>query len=154
LLPDGSVTDSLTEEANILSGPNAELAELYNSLPYIPAKYLLSDGSVVAVPPVEISGGSSALGVETIELADDEEYELTEVITASFGVLVIGEDEDRAIFTINPNGNVFLMFNSSNIAANADTDEKFCVGTSVSNPIVIKNRLGSSKTITLILFSN
>lgn len=155
LLPDGSVVDSLTEDANVLSGPDEELAELYNSLPYIPAKYLLSDGSVVAVPPVEISGGSgSGAGAESIELEDDEEYVLDEVTNVAFGVLVVGDDEERAVFTVNSTGNVFLMFNSLNIVANADTDNKFCIGTSVVSPIVLKNRLGSSKIITLILFSN
>ena len=53
------------------------------------------------------------------------------------------ELEAWAYFILDPNGNVTILNSSSNVVANADTDTKLCIGTSVSQePLVIKNRLG------------
>jgi hypothetical protein len=66
--------------------------------------------------------------------------------TAGFGYLIVGDNEERARFSWNSSGVVFLDIESTNVV-NTDTPAKFCIfgsGTTVN----IKNRLGSTKTVT------
>jgi len=70
-------------------------------------------------------------------------------ITASTATVI----NDRTFFFIDGNGDVTLVSATGNVVANADTDTKLCVGTAASQePLVIKNRLGASKHITLMIF--
>ena len=75
---------------------------------------------------------------------------------AAWGWITIGTASainDYSMFFINGVGNVVLISASGNVVANADTDAKLCVGTAGSQePLVIKNRLGASKHITLMIF--
>lgn len=64
------------------------------------------------------------------------------VIVSSGGVI-----NESCEFEIDSTGTVYLIRGSGNIVANADIDGKFCLGTSVANPIIFKNRLGGSRNI-------
>lgn len=88
------------------------------------------------------------------DVADDATFTLPSVTNSGFGTLVAGADEERAQFSIKSDGTVNLIMASANIVANADTDGKICIGTSVASPCVIKNRLGSTKAVLLQLWYN
>jgi len=69
------------------------------------------------------------------------------------GWIIVGSDEERAIFSVDSVGNVSFTFTTNNIVGNNDQDGKVCVGTdSAQEPLVIKNRLGSAKNIMLQLW--
>jgi hypothetical protein len=87
-------------------------------------------------------------------LADDATFNLPIVTNGGHGLLVIGADEERAQFTLKSDGTVNLIMASSNIVANANTDGKFCIGTGVASPCVIKNRLGVVKSVLLQFWYN
>lgn len=74
----------------------------------------------------------------------------------AWGWIAVGSStnlDGHSMFFVDGNGDVTLISNSSNVVANADTDGKLCVGTSgTQEPLVIKNRLGASKHITLMIF--
>jgi hypothetical protein len=78
-------------------------------------------------------------------VADDATFTLPIIANAARGVMVAGSDEERADFSIKYDGTVNIIMASSNVVANADTDAKVCLGTSVASPVVIKNRLGAAK---------
>jgi hypothetical protein len=81
------------------------------------------------------------------ELADDAVFTLPIILTGGRGFVVVGENQEHSDFTIKNDGTVTLANNSANVVANANTDGKFCIGTSVASPCVIKNRLGAAKKI-------
>lgn len=85
-------------------------------------------------------------------LGDDSTFTLPVITNGARGSLVVGADEERADFSIKNDGTVNLIMASVNVVANADTDAKFCIGTSVASPVVIKNRLGAVKMVTLNLW--
>lgn len=85
-------------------------------------------------------------------LTDDGTTALPTIVNGAWGFLVVGADEERATFTIKNDGTVNLIMSSANIVVNANTDLMFCIGTSVANPLTIKNRLGSSKAVLLNLW--
>jgi len=87
-------------------------------------------------------------------LADDASFNLPVVTNGGQGLLIIGLDEERAQFTIKNDGTVNLIMVSSGIVANANTDGKFCIGTGVASPCVIKNRLGDVKSVLLQFWYN
>jgi hypothetical protein len=97
---------------------------------------------------------SSAISTLTIErpinetLADDGTFLFPYFANAARCTLVIGPDDERCDFSVKSDGTVNLLMASLNIVANADTDGKFCIGTSVDNPLTIKNRLGATKVVT------
>lgn len=80
-------------------------------------------------------------------LGDDLTFTLPVLSSGARGFCEIGDDEERVDFSIKADGTVNLMILSTNVVANADTDGKFCIGTSVASPVVVKNRLGASKQI-------
>lgn len=82
-------------------------------------------------------------------MVDDGTQAMPTMTKGGIGMLVVGDDEERAFFSADSAGNVTLMMASENIVANADTDGKFCIGTSVANPLTLKNRLGAAKVVTL-----
>ena len=81
-------------------------------------------------------------------MPDDGTFLFPSILNGGIGKLVIGADEERTDFTIKSDGTVNLLMASLNIVTNADTDGKFCIETSVANPLTIKNRLGSAKVVT------
>ena len=84
-------------------------------------------------------------------LADAASLTLDALTVPMWGSLILGDDADRAKFTVATDGTVNLVINSSNIVANADTAGKFCIGTSVANPMILKNNRGSSQAVRLQL---
>lgn len=85
---------------------------------------------------------------------DDGTFTLPTITTGAFGTLLVGNNEERADFSIDTAGTIFLEKGSSNIVTNVDTDAKVCLGTSVANPVIVKNRMGSTKRMLLILWYN
>jgi hypothetical protein len=89
------------------------------------------------------------------DLADDVYFTLPALTHSCFGWVVAGDDNERAIFTVDNDGDATLIFNSTNVVANADTDGKLCIGTATTQePLRIKNRLGATKFIDLVIFYN
>ena len=83
-------------------------------------------------------GGGSTVD-DTITLDDDDEITLTSG-KAGFGEVMIGDNQEHAMFTFTSAGVVTLTLSSAEVV-NTDTDAKLCIydgGTSVN----IKNRLG------------
>jgi hypothetical protein len=88
-------------------------------------------------------------------LADDASYALPVITNGAKGSIVVGNMEAYAEFYVDNDGDVTLISNSSNVVAGADTDAKFCIGTAATQePLQLKNRLGASKNINLILWYN
>lgn len=89
------------------------------------------------------------------DVDDDSTFDLPGIAYNAYGWVVAGDDEERAVFTISSTGTVTFIHNSTNVVANQDTDLKLCLGTSASQtPLIVKNRLGSTKHINLMLFYN
>ena len=82
-------------------------------------------------------------------ILDDGTFPLPLISNSGWGVLVVGSDEERASFSMASDGTINLIYGSSKVVVNADTDGKICIGTSVANPCIVKNRLGSTKTVTV-----
>lgn len=80
-------------------------------------------------------------------VADDGTFLLPFMANGGRVTLIVGTDEERTDCSIDATGNVSLIMASANVVVNADTDTKFCIGTSVANPITIKNRLGAAKAV-------
>ena len=97
-------------------------------------------------------GGGHATGLNWIE-PDPKAYRGTLADAASvsilfvrpcWGTLLIGNDAARSLFTLKMDGTVNLIVNkTATIVANANTAGKFCLGTGVANPIVLKNNTGA-----------
>jgi hypothetical protein len=92
------------------------------------------------------AGTVDGLSISLDSMADDDTRTLPTLVSGALGFVVIGADEERAIFSVDSSGNANLIIASANIVANADTDGKFCIGTSVANPLILRNRLGAEKT--------
>jgi len=100
-----------------------------------------------------VSNGLTQYGTAEA-VADDGTITLPEITAGGFGMLAVGQDEARAIFTVDAFGNITLMTSSGNVVANADTDGRICIGTSVANPVIIRNRLGASKVVIVTVWYN
>lgn len=87
-------------------------------------------------------------------LADDAAYTLPFELTApgGWGMAFCGNNE-YALFRVSGAGVVTLIYNTTNVVANADTDTKFCVGSAASqDPLQFKNRLGSSAILFITMW--
>jgi len=93
------------------------------------------------------SVGGAKTYVNGVSMTDDSTFALPSITTYALGNIIVGSGDARATFSIDSSGNVALESATDNIAINSDTDEYFCIGTSVSNPLTIKNRLGSTKGV-------
>jgi len=98
---------------------------------------------------------------KTLELADDGTYTLPFNVTyAAWGWITSGSTDGSnigayATFLIDGDGDVTLLTAHSSVVANSDTDGKLCLGTAASQePLVIKNRVGSTKRVTLFIVCN
>jgi hypothetical protein len=85
-------------------------------------------------------------------LSDDATLTLPTYTKFMKGFVLIGDNTEHTDFIGNISGSVTLINNSANVVANADTDVKLCIGTGTANPIVLKNRLGSSKDMFVIIW--
>ena len=87
------------------------------------------------------------------DLADDATFNLPAFTDACWGFIQAGNNEEYALFTVDNVGNVTLISNSANVVANADTNTKLCLGiASPEEPLTIRNRLGATKNINLIIW--
>ncbi len=85
--------------------------------------------------------------------ADDAVITCPAITTSAYGVVILGDAEEYARFIINSTGTVTLLDNSANVVSNSDVDGKMCVGTGATQePLQIKNRMGSSKTINCMIW--
>lgn len=85
---------------------------------------------------------------------DDASFTLPVISNSAWGFVTVGSNVQYSMFTIASDGTVSLISASSECVANADTDSKFCIGTSVASPVVIKNRLGTNYNVNLMIFYN
>ena len=90
------------------------------------------------------------------DLANDAILTLPFSITSSArGFIAAGDNEERSDFWIDNDGDVTLVNNSTNVVANADTDDKLDIGTGAAQePLQIKNRLNATKKIFLVIWYN
>ena len=100
------------------------------------------------------SSASSTIGgavnnLYSITLSDDSTYTLPTITNSAFGIMVIGNDAERVEFSATSAGTINVIWKTSGVAVNADSDTYFCVGTSVANPIILKNRLGATRAVLL-----
>ncbi|GAH51012.1 unnamed protein product [marine sediment metagenome] len=87
------------------------------------------------------------------DLDDDGTFNLPEFTDACWGFIQAGNDEEYALFSVDNVGNVTLVQNSANVVANADTDDKLCLGTAApQEPLTVRNRLDATKNINLIIW--
>lgn len=87
-------------------------------------------------------------------VADDASITLPTVTTNGFGVVICDTDaSERSQFFVDSTGTVTLINNAGSVVANADTDANLCIGTAATQePLLIKNRLGATKVVNVILF--
>ena len=100
-------------------------------------------------------GGAGTLNNFTYQadVADDGTFNLPAITDSAWGFIQAGDNEEYAFFTIDDDGDVTLISNSANVVANADTDDKLCIGTAATQePLVIRNRLDAEKNINLIIW--
>lgn len=76
---------------------------------------------------------------------DDDATVNLPITGGAIGTIVVGDDTERAFFTLKASGAVNIIMSSSQIVANANTDGYFCIGTAVASPVVLRNRLGVAK---------
>jgi hypothetical protein len=116
--------------------------------------------SKIAANSAVWAAGGALNGLSTIgrseAVADDATVTaLPSITNACFGYIQVGNNEEYALFLIDNDGDVVLLMNSANIVSGADTDGKFCIGTAATQePLVIRNRLGASKNVNLMLWYN
>ena len=84
-------------------------------------------------------------------VVDDGSISLPSNISGGFGFAQLGDGEHYGFFSFTSAGVVTLISNSANCVG-TDTDTKFCIfddGTTVK----IRNRLGSTKNLMVLVFS-
>ena len=87
------------------------------------------------------------------DLADDASFTLPAFTDACWGMIQAGDNEEYALFSVDNDGDVTLISNSANVVANADTEDKLCIGTAATQEgLVIRNRLAATKNINLIIW--
>lgn len=87
------------------------------------------------------------------DLDDDASFNLPAFTDACWGFVQAGNNEEYALFSVDDDGDVTLILNSANVVANADTDAKLVLGTAATQePLVVRNRLGVTKNINLIIW--
>jgi hypothetical protein len=112
----------------------------------------LPESSPAVIAPTNNAGNKRWLSQSDSfggSILDEGTFTLPTITNGGWGRVIVGSDEERSDFSIASDGTVNLIHASSNVVANADTDGKVCIGTSVANPCIIKNRLGSTKVITV-----
>lgn len=127
-------------------GINDATATKHGALP------ILSDDAATYLNGKGLWDKPAGLTAYETTMADAATYTLDALTEAMWGSIIVGDDADRAKFTVKSDGTVNLVIYSSNIVANANTAGKFCIGTSVANPIVLKNNRGLSQAVRLTLW--
>jgi len=87
---------------------------------------------------------------KTVTVGDDESHTLPRGLNG-FGFVQVGDNEEYAWFTFNREADVTLVSNSANVV-NTDTDAKFCI-IDGGGYVALKNRLGSSKKVKYVVWS-
>ena len=86
-------------------------------------------------------------------LLDGDTVALDAHIRGHWGILLVGDDAARAMFTVALDGTVNLIISDDSlIVANANTAGMFCLGTGVANPVVLGNNTGADYAYTVILW--
>jgi hypothetical protein len=113
-------------------------------------------GEAGGIVSLECGGGTVNEYRYYTDLADDAILTLPFSITSSArGFIAAGNNEERSDFWIDNDGDVTLVNNSTNVVANADTDDKLDIGTGAAQePLQIKNRLNATKKIFLVIWYN
>ena len=113
-------------------------------------------GEAGGIVSLECGGGTVNEYRYYADLADDAILTLPFSITSSArGFITAGNNEERSDFWIDNDGDVTLVNNSTNVVANADTDDKLDIGTGAAQePLQIKNRLNATKKIFLVIWYN
>lgn len=154
-------TDQITVQnfyTSILTANKAAILALLNVADGATAFDKTAPGIIGGTTPGVVNASTLVIGGLTMwmysgTVTDDGNFSLPTITNHAMGQIMVGNDEQRAQFTIDASGNVFLWSNSSdNVVANADTDLMLCIGTSVVNPLVVKNRLGASKRVSVVLW--
>lgn len=115
---------------------------------------IIKDGGLTHAAVATVVAFSNGQYLHIGNVLDDETFNIPIITNGGRGIMVAGLDEERSDFSIKSDGTVNLIIASANVVANADTDGKFCIGTSVASPCVIKNRLGATKAVMLQLLYN
>jgi hypothetical protein len=113
-------------------------------------------GEAGGIASLECGGGTVNEYRYYADLANDAILTLPFSITSSArGFIAAGDNEERTDFWVDNDGDVTLVNNSTNVVANADTDDKLCIGTAAAQePLQIKNRLNATKKIFLVIWYN
>ena len=130
-------------------GPNGATANDLAAFDGTTGKVIKDSAILVSDVQALIDAAANQYYLHTGDVLDDGTFNLPAIANGARGVLVVGADEERADFSVKSDGTVNLIMASANVVANVDTDGKFCVGTSVASPCVIKNRLGGTKAVML-----
>jgi len=108
-------------------------------------KHQASDFTATPVPPTRPTDTWKF----TKSMADDSAITLDIPTSAGYGFIMTTNTATRARFYVRTDGEVILEGETADVVANADTDGKLCIGLSVTQPVVIKNRLGATKLVTV-----
>lgn len=155
----GSSTDAWVTHSFPFIARHASMDIMIYKLGTAAGTILFDSASVKQQPTINGAVSSYTTGIageftQGGDVADDASFNLPQMVNGGMGLLVAGVDEERAQFSIKSDGTVNLIVASANVVANADTDGKVCIGTSVASPCVVKNRLGSTKAVLLQLWYN
>jgi hypothetical protein len=109
---------------------------------------------------VQKPGGTAGFWNSVSSVVDDATVTLP-TVTANYSmhgyirVSSSGAIDESAEFEADSTGNATIIRGTTNVVTNANTDAKFCVGTAGSqNPLIVKNRLGSTKVVMISVSYN
>ena len=163
------LVDDTTDEALIQAENNANLDGITVSLPNAVQKFRMRNGAaemyaidnnaIIEYSPYDYAGAPVAPTGPMKFFAHNQSLDDTEVVTCpsitshAFGIAIIGDAAEYGTFLVDSDGDVTLIDNSANTVANADTDDKFCIGTAgAQEPLQIKNHLGGTYVASILLW--
>jgi hypothetical protein len=110
------------------------------------------DGAFFAIPSTVV-GTTLKVYTHSASVLDDGSFNLPAITNNGFGWVTVGDNAERSHFSISSIGAVILLSNTANVIQGADTDNKFCIGTAATQePLTIKNRLGGTRAVNLVLW--
>lgn len=99
---------------------------------------------------IAVLGEASGAGTSQEITLDNNAVTTLSADAPHIAMLQVGDDEERAYFSWNTSG-IFNIISSSANVHTADEGTNLCLFTSTGLP-TIKNRLGSTKTIKIVIF--
>jgi hypothetical protein len=103
--------------------------------------------------PSTVVGTGLKVYTHSADVLDNGSFNLPAITNNGFGWVTVGDNAERSHFSISSIGAVILLSNTANVIQGADTDNKFCIGTAATQePLVIKNALGGTRRVNLILW--